>query len=293
MTENTRATSPNLDGTIGGSFPILDDGFIRVIDYMGNDAAVVQAARISYGEGTKAVSDDTGLLRYLMRCGHTSPFEQCILKFHIRIPMDAWRQFVRHRTLSINEYSTRYSEAINSMQRTPSDQWRLQAKSNKQGSAGFVDLPEGITLSGAEASLQEHAQNVYQQRLSLGVAREQARKDLPLSTYTEAYVTVDLHNLLHFLKLRLDPHAQKEIREYAQVLSTIVRMWCPITHAAFEDYQMNSTKFSFLEVQAFSVINTYKDGNIPPEVVAGFGLSKRELAEFKVKLQQLGMHVAF
>jgi thymidylate synthase (FAD) len=214
----TRPSVPALDTILGQPFRVLDDGFVRLLDYMGDDAAVVQAARISYGAGTKRVHEDRGLIRYLMRHLHTTPFEMCEIKLHVRVPMDAWRQWIRHRTANVNEYSTRYSVAIDAAQRTPSDEWRRQSTVNRQGSSGNLPTELGECLSAAEQELQEKARAVYEVRIAAGVAREQARKDLPLSTYTEAYWKIDLHNLLHFLHLRMDEHAQREIRAYAIII---------------------------------------------------------------------------
>jgi len=197
-----RLTVPALEEIIGNRLQVLDDGFVRVVDYMGGDASIVQAARVSYGAGTKKVQEDRGLIRYLMRHRHTTPFEMCEVKLHVRVPMDTWRQWIRHRTANVNEYSTRYSVAIDATQRTPPDGWRLQATGNRQGSSGYLDADTGSALSTRESELLKISREVYEERLSKGVAREQARKDLPLSTYTEAYWKVDLHNLLHFLELR-------------------------------------------------------------------------------------------
>src|SRR3989344_8670183 len=234
----SRLIIPELEKIIGHSFKVLDDGFVRVMDYMGGDASVVQAARVSYGTGTKKVSEDKGLIRYLMRHRHSTPFEMVELKFHVKVPMDAWRQWIRHRTANVNEYSTRYSEAIDDAQGTEPEEWRLQASNNKQGSGGFVERGIGEELTHEETELQEHARRVYDRRIELSVAREQARKDLPLSTYTEAYWKIDLHNLFHFLSLRMDSHAQKEIREYATVMGNeIVKRVAPIAYEAFEDYR--------------------------------------------------------
>ena len=222
-------------------FGVLDDGFVTLVDVMGDDAAVVQAARVSYGEGTKSVSDDRGLIRYLMRHRHSTPFEMAELKFLFRVPMDTWRQQIRHRTASVNEYSTRYSVAIDAAQTTAPDAWRTQATSNRQGSDGFLPADVGGAMTAAEAELQAKARAVYDARLAAGVAREQARKDLPLSTYTEAYWKVDLHNLLHFLALRMDSHAQREIREYATAVGEkIVAPLFPLTWEAFADYRLNA-----------------------------------------------------
>lgn len=228
--------------------PVLDDGFVALVDVMGDDQAVVQAARVSYGAGTRPVSDDRTLIRYLMRHGHTTPFEMAEVKLLVRVPMDCWRQWIRHRTASVNETSTRYSVAIDSAQRTPPDAWRRQAAGNRQGSEGTLDRSVGEVLSAEEVELQEHARRVYQRRLAQGVAREQARKDLPLSTYTEAYWKIDLHNLLHFLELRMDEHAQWEIRQYARTIGyQIVRPLFPLVWEAFEDYRLGAMRLSRLE----------------------------------------------
>ncbi|MBI3837227.1 MAG: FAD-dependent thymidylate synthase, partial [Planctomycetia bacterium] len=210
--------------------------------------AVVQAARVSYGAGTRKVSDDRGLVRYLLRHRHTTPFEMAELKFLVRAPMDCWRQWIRHRTANVNEYSTRYSLAIDAMQTTTPNAWRTQATQNRQGSEGFLDLETGDALSESEAEFQRRARELYEQRIASGVAREQARKDLPLSTYTEAYWKVDLHNLLHFLALRMDTHAQWEIREYARTMGQqIVQPLFPLVWEAFRDYRLEGLFLSRLE----------------------------------------------
>lgn len=233
-----RPRVPALEEILGKPFRVLDDGWVRVVDYMGDDSAVVQAARVSYGKGTKRVHEDRGLIRYLMRHRHTTPFEMCEIKLHVRVPMDCWRQWIRHRTASVNEYSTRYSIAIDEAQKTAPTEWRRQAQGNRQGSEGFLDEETGAYLSERESELQRAARQVYEERLEKGVAREQARKDLPLSTYTEAYWKINLHNLLHFLSLRMDDHAQWEIRRYALVIGEeIVARWVPTTWEAFNDYR--------------------------------------------------------
>ena len=248
------------------SFPVLDQGFVRVVDYMGGDHSIVQAARISYGEGTKRIHEDRGLIRYLMRHRHTTPFEMCEIKFHVRVPMDCWRQWIRHRTANVNEYSTRYSEAIDAAQSTNNTEWRTQALNNRQGSDLIIDQRLGQQLSTRETELHRLSQEIYRERLTAGVAREQARKDLPLSTYTEAYWKIDLHNLFHFLSLRMDDHAQKEIREYATVIGDgIVSKWCPIAWAAFSDYRLKARIFSGIEWKLLRAILSEKskrrDGN--------------------------------
>jgi len=229
-------------------FPVLDDGFVCLVDVMGDDRAIVEAARVSYAAGTRHPSDDRTLIRYLMRHWHTTPFEMAELKFLVRVPMDCWRQWIRHRTASINETSTRYSIAIDAAQTTAPDGWRRQATSNRQGSEGFFDVETGAAFSAAEAEVQKHARQTYQEWLDAGVAREQARKDLPLSTYTEAYWKVDLHNLLHFLQLRMDSHAQWEIRQYAQTIGHgIVRPLFPLVWEAFADYRLEAIQLSRLD----------------------------------------------
>lgn len=244
-----RINVPALDEILGLPFNVLDKGFVRVVDYMGDDSAIVQAARVSYGKGTKKLTEDEGLIRYLMRHAHTTPTEMCEIKFHVKVPMDCWRQWIRHRMASTNEYSTRYSVAIDDKQETPPDQWRLQSAVNKQGSIGVLtEWPDGKPITGwesktpgeyltnCERQLHLISTEVYDERLKFGVAKEVARKDLPLSTYTEAYWKIDLHNLLHFLSLRMDKHAQLEIRLFANAIGSIVEKWCPITWQAFNDY---------------------------------------------------------
>jgi thymidylate synthase (FAD) len=245
-----RPRSEELDKILGKAFRVLDDGFVRAVDYMGTDASIVQAARVSYGKGTKKVHEDRGLIRYLMRHRHTTPLEMCELKLHVRVPMDCWRQWIRHRTANVNEYSTRYSEAIDSMQKTAPSAWRAQAATNKQGSTGTLDEGIGRRLTEREEAFQREARAVYAERLQAGAAREQARKDLPLSTYTEAYWKIDLHNLLHFLSLRMHSHAQQEIREYANVIGReIVQRWCPLAWEAFEDYRLGAVFLTRAETE--------------------------------------------
>jgi thymidylate synthase (FAD) len=279
-----------LDSILGVQFPVLDDGFVRVVDYMGDDAAVVQAARVSYGAGTKKVHEDRGLIRYLLRHAHTTPFEMCEIKLHVRAPMDAWRQWIRHRTANVNEYSTRYSVAIDAAQKTPPEQWRTQSSDNRQGSAGFLPRTQGEALTAAETALQELARKTYEDRLAAGVAREQARKDLPLSTYTEAYWKVDLHNLLHFLRLRSDAHAQEEIRAFSDVIGEqIVARWVPLVWEAFTDYRRASMYLSKIEVEIVSAMAS-GDATRAKAIVAGIA-SKRERAEIEDKLKTLGFNL--
>ena len=245
-----------LDEILGKPFKVLNDGFVRLIDYLGSDSSIVQAARVSYGKGTKKIQEDRGLIRYLLRHDHTTPFEMCEIKLHLRVPMDCWRQWIRHRTANINEYSTRYSVAIDVMQTTQPDEWRLQAQTNRQGSEGLLDVQKGKELSQQEQEIQDLARKLYEQRLELGVAREQARKDLPLSTFTEAYWKIDLHNLLHFLELRMAVNAQYEIRQYANTIGQeIVRRWCPLSWEAFRDYRIEALPLSRLETEVIKALN--------------------------------------
>ena len=245
-----RAQSKELNEILGKKFPVLDSGFIRCIDYLGNDDAIVQAARVSCGKGTKKALEDAELIRYLMRHEHLTPFEMCVLKLHIRVPMDCWRQWVRHRTSSLSEQSSRYSIMDNGFQETDEKEWRYQSKNNKQGSGGFFDEENGKILSEKEKTFHKIAKEVYDERIEMGVAREQARKDMPLSSYTEAYWKMDLRNLFNFLKLRMHPHAQKEIREYATVIyEEIVKKWVPVAANAFEDYILETITFSNREIK--------------------------------------------
>jgi thymidylate synthase (FAD) len=292
---------PALDELLGIPVSVLDQGTVTPIDYMGGDDAIVQAARTSYGKGTKQVNEDRGLIRYLMRHWHSTPFEMANIKLHVRVPMDTWRQWIRHRTASVNEASTRYSLADDAKQQTSPDQWRSQSKDNKQGSGAYLPLETGLILTQAERDLHAAAQQVYDARITAGVAREQARKDLPLSTYTEAYWSVNLHNLLHFLYLRMDSHAQIEIRTYANTIAEIVKQWVPHTWEAFEDYRLNGMHLSRLDVHLLQVylgatessrairvtqaaedfgwISWREDGTLKPH---------RERQEFEWKINRLG-----
>ena len=246
---------------------VLDDGFVCLVDVMGDDSSVVQAARVSYGDGTRKVSDDRTLIRYLMRHWHTTPFEMAEIKLLCRVPMDCWRQWIRHRTANVNEYSTRYSIAIDSAQTTDPTQWRTQAKNNRQGSGDPLPLELGQELTQSETELQEHAKSVYLDRLEKGVAREQARKDLPLATYTEAYWKIDLHNLLHFLYLRMDHHAQEEIRLFAKAIGDqIIKPLFPLVWEAFEDYRCESMTFTRLDIGVMERLaeKAKAEGLVPP-----------------------------
>ena len=278
-----RVNSAYLNSILGYRFPLLDEGFVAVVDYVGDDGAIVQAARTSYGKGTKTVSEDRGLIRYLFRHTHTTPVEMCDLKLFIKCPMDLWRQWIRHRTASVNEYSTRYSEALGETAVTDPDAWRLQNPGNKQGSVGtLIEWPEwvpekkasghryrtpGQWLTEKEAALHKQSKEVYQERLKLGIARELARKDLPLSSYTQAYWKINLHNLFHFLALRMDAHAQKEIRDYATVIGEeIVAGWVPHAWEAFNDYHFRRGAMTLTRLEKELIRAIHAGGIYPRDV---------------------------
>lgn len=290
-----------MEEILGTPFKVLDDGFVRVVDYMGADESIVQAARVSYGKGTRKVHQDRGLIRYLMRHRHTTPFEMCEIKFHLRVPMDCWRQWIRHRTANVNEYSTRYSIAIDAAQTTAPHEWRLQSSGNRQGSAGFLDPQNGEKFSRQETALQAEIRRVYEERLASGIAREQARKDLPLSTYTESYWKIDLHNLLHFLELRMDEHAQYEIRCYSKIIGEeVLSRWCPIVWEAFQDYRLNAMSLTGPEIEMIGEIAAGNPGAAIQLAIRNRWLSEdpreplkrnRERIEFEEKLQALKLAV--
>ena len=309
-----RATVPALEDILYEPIPVLDHGFVRVIDYMGDDAAVVQAARVSYGKGTKRVSSDRGLINYLMRNRHTSPFEMCEIKFHIKLPIFVARQWIRHRTANVNEYSARYSildrefyvpdetflrrqkeeraaaptqlpllaedaeEALRPTAVAP------QSTSNRQGREGSLAPEEAARVIRDIHSTAQRCFTVYDRLLgdgrSSGVARELARVVLPLNTYTQWYWKIDLHNLLHFLELRADPHAQYEIRAYAEVILDIVRRWVPLTAAAFEEYRL---KGATLSAKALAVVRRMLAGEQVSQETSG--LSPGEWRELQSRLR--------
>lgn len=224
-------------------FKVLDHGFVRVVDYVGDDAAIVQAARVSYGKGTKRVSEDRGLIRYLMKNQHMSPFEMCAIKLHIKLPIVVARHFIRHRTAKVNEYSARYSVQSNEFYIPELEHIAPQAKRNNQGREEKEPF-DRETASQIQEIIRENSERSYQNYedlLNRGVAREIARMVMPVNVYTEWYWMIDLRNLFHFIKLRDDPHAQFETREYARIISEeIVSQWVPLAHEAFLDYQKNA-----------------------------------------------------
>jgi thymidylate synthase (FAD) len=292
QTPTRRAVVPTLEDILYQALPVLDHGFIRVIDYMGDDAAIVQAARVSYGRGTKQVSDDRGLINYLMRHRHTSPFEMCEIKLHVKLPIFIARQWIRHRTANVNEYSARYSVLEDSFYTPAPDHLAAQSKSNRQGRGAVV---EGEEARDALARIEAHSRAAYDLYVDLlnedregavrdpekqGVARELARMTLPLNTYTEWYWKTDLHNLLHFTALRADSHAQYEIRAYAEVLLDDIRRWVPHTAAAYHDYRHEGVELS---AKALAVVRRRLRGETVEQ--AESGMSPREWRELQALLE--------
>jgi len=283
-----RTVVPALEDILYEPLPVLDRGFVRVIDYMGDDGAIVQAARVSYGRGTRRVSDDRGLINYLMRLRHTSPFEMCELKLHVKLPIVVARQWIRHRTANVNEYSARYSVLDDAFYLPAAEHLAAQSTGNRQG--------RGEPLAPDEAErvrqlLAENAGRAYGLYLDLlnrdeageprdperpGLARELARIALPLNTYTQWYWKCDLHNLLHFIALRADPHAQYEIRAYAEVLLDVVKRWVPLTVEAFENYRLHGAELS---AKALAVIRRRLSGETVTREESG--LSAREWRELE------------
>jgi thymidylate synthase (FAD) len=292
QTPTRRAVVAAVEEILYQPLPVLDQGFIRVIDYMGDDAAIVQAARVSYGRGTKRVSDDRGLINYLMRMRHTSPFEMCELKLHVKLPIFVARQWIRHRTASVNEYSARYSVLEDCFYAPSAEHLAAQSSSNRQGRG---DVLEGAEAREARKAIDDNARHAYDRYLRLlnedgeghpldperqGLARELARMTLPLNTYTEWYWKTDLHNLLHFIELRADPHAQYEIRAYALVLREIVQRWVPHTYDAFIYYREDGAELSS---KALTVVRRMLQGQEVSREESG--LSAREWRELQRLLQ--------
>ncbi|MDR0375426.1 MAG: FAD-dependent thymidylate synthase [Treponema sp.] len=257
-------------------FPVLDKGFIRLVDYMGGDTRVVQAARVSYGAGTKSLREDAGLIDYLLRNQHTSPFEQVVLTFHVKLPIFVARQWIRHRTARVNEVSGRYSVMKDDFYTPELEDIATQSADNKQGRGAALDVEIAAETQASLKNAQKDMYAAYAELIGKGVARELARVNLPLSLYTEWYWQIDLHNLFHFLELRLDTHAQKEIRLYAQTLFDITKSVAPLCCAAFERHTLGGVRFSreeFAEIQ--SRLENGGDG-----VLAG-----KELERFEEKLR--------
>jgi len=254
--ETRRATVPAMEALLYQPIPVLDHGFIRVIDYMGDDAAVVQAARVSYGAGTKKIREDAGLINYLMRHRHTSPFEMCELKLHAKMPIFVAREWVRHRVANLNEISGRYSILDNEFYLPAPEQLGTQSRSNRQGRGETITGPESVRVLEILREDAERSYSHYEEMLNeniagdtldparSGLARELARMNLSVNFYTQWYWKIDLHNLLHFLNLRTDPRAQYEIRVYADAILEVLKQWVPLTHAAFMDYRMGAYELS-------------------------------------------------
>jgi thymidylate synthase (FAD) len=284
--ETRRATVPALEAMLFEPIPVLDHGFVRVVDYMGDDGAVVQAARVSYGRGTRAANEDRGLIRYLMRHRHSTPFEMCEIKYHVKLPIFVARQWIRHRTANVNEYSARYSVMDREFYIPEPSQLAAQSASNRQGRG---DVLEGEEAAEVLRLLREDARRNYDHYAWMlnedeagnprdesrrGLARELARMNLTLNAYTQWYWKTDLHNLLHFLSLRADGHAQYEIRVYAEAMLRTVQAWVPHCFEAFSDYRMGAVTLS---AQMLSIVKRMLAGEEVRQETSG--LSKREWRE--------------
>ncbi|MFA6571159.1 MAG: FAD-dependent thymidylate synthase [Bacteroidota bacterium] len=263
----------------------LDKGFVRLVDFMGDDGAIVQAARVSYGKGTKSVREDRELIRYLMRHRHTSPFEMVEFKFHVKLPIFVARQWIRHRTANVNEYSGRYSEMKDEFYIPELEQIRPQNKVNRQGRASDkLPTEKAMEINQMFEQTQKSLFKEYKTLLEQDLARELARINLPLSTYTEWYWKIDLHNLLHFLRLRIDLHAQYEIREYAERIIELIRPIVPMVMEAFEDYTLNALTLSKQELDYLNSLII--KSKVKDDKFADFGIKGLEAIEFKEKLEK-------
>ncbi len=298
MAETRRPTTPAAEEILGGYFPVLDHGFVALVDYMGSDEDIERAARVSYGYGTRKVSQTRGLVRYLRRHHHTTPSEMVELKFHVCMPIFVARQWVRHRTANLNEYSGRYSLMPLLFYAPDADHFALQSVDNKQGR-----MPEGASPELHRQALarwqetREQAGADYEWLLGKDVARELARIDLPLSTYTQWYWKIDLHNLIHFLTLRADPHAQFEIRAYAEVMAGMLKRVAPLSYEAWIDYAFAAAAMSRGEMEALRALidvgqedesvtlSARHGGSLDATALRDHGLSKREMIELAEKLR--------
>ncbi|MDC3204456.1 FAD-dependent thymidylate synthase [Pelagibacteraceae bacterium] len=289
-TETARVTAPELEAVLYQPIEVLDHGFVRVIDYMGDDSSVVQSARVSYGKGTKKISNDKGLIKYLMRHRHSTPFEMCEIKFHIKLPIFIARQWIRHRTANVNEYSARYSILDKEFYIPSAENLAAQSQINNQGRGDALTDDEASnviqilkndaeqTYANYETLLNENSSGGVLDEGKSGIARELARMNLTLNTYTQWYWKIDLNNLLHFLALRADDHAQYEIRVYADVMLDLVKKWVPLTYEAFEDYRMGGTELSAKEIKLMRKLLKGEKVSFEEE-----GLSKREWSELQRK----------
>ncbi|GBR45750.1 FAD-dependent thymidylate synthase [Neokomagataea thailandica] len=279
----SRPTVPAMEELLAKPIEVLDHGFLRVVDYMGDDSAVVQAARVSYGRGTRKTSEDAGLIRYLMRHRHSTPFEMCEIKFHVKLPVFVARQWIRHRMASVNEYSARYSILDREFYLPNLEQVASQSSSNRQGRSDALDADKAHEVLNLLRSDASRCYDHYEELLDeerYGLARELARMNLTLNTYTQWYWKIDLHNFMHFLALRADPHAQYEIRVYAEKMLDILRAWVPQTEAAFREYRLGAFTFS---AGMLRVLQRQLAGeNVIQETS---GLTKREWSEMHAALQ--------
>ena len=288
--ETSRVTVPELEKILYQPISVLDHGFVRVIDYMGDDSAIVQSARVSYGKGTKKISNDQNLIKYLMRHRHSTPFEMCEIKFHIKLPIFIARQWIRHRTANVNEYSARYSILDKEFYIPSIENIAAQSSVNNQGRGEVLSSEEASnvisilkadaeqTYANYESLLNESSEGAVLDENKAGVARELARMNLTLNTYTQWYWKIDLNNLLHFLALRADDHAQYEIKVYADAMLDIVKKWVPITYSAFDDYRVGGTELSAKEVNFLRKLIKGESPSFEEE-----GISKREWSELKKK----------
>jgi thymidylate synthase (FAD) len=288
-TSTKRVTAPDLEKILYEAIPILDHGFIRVVDYMGNDTSIVQAARVSYGKGTKKVSTDSGLIKYLMRHWHSTPFEMCEIKYHVKLPIFIARQWIRHRTANVNEYSARYSILDKEFYLPETENLAAQSQNNRQGRGDVLQGEQAKKVLNLLKNDAEQTYNNYEMMLNerydgsvidekeVGLARELARMNLTLNTYTQWYWKTDLLNLMNFLRLRADHHAQYEIRAYAEAMLDTLKKWVPITYEAFMDYRVGGT-----EVSAKGKIILQKLIKSEEVNVEQSGLSKREWNELMI-----------
>ena len=291
--ETRRVTSPELEKILYDAIPILDHGFVRVVDYMGDDSSIVQSARVSYGKGTKKVSTDEGLIRYLMRHWHSTPFEMCEIKYHVKLPIFIARQWIRHRTANVNEYSARYSILDKEFYIPTEDKLAAQSKSNRQGRGDILtgDQAQEVlnilkddstrTYQNYEKMLNERYDGSVIDENKDGLARELARMNLTLNSYTQWYWKTDLLNLMNFLFLRADIHAQYEIRVYAEAMIETLKKWVPITHSAFLDYRVGAAHVSSKGLQVIKSLLNGNEANFEKS-----GLSKREWNELMEVLEK-------
>ncbi len=283
--QTLRSVAPGMEKHLYTAQPVLDHGFVRVIDYMGDDAAICQAARVSYGKGTKSVTNDEGLIRYLMRHWHSTPFEMCEVKFHVKLPVFVARQWIRHRTANVNEYSARYSILDREFYIPAPEHINAQSEVNNQGRGAVLDGAEAARvleiLKADSARCYDNYEAMITQDGQQGLARELARMNLPANIYTQWYWKVDLHNLFHFLRLRADVHAQYEIRIYAETICDLVADWVPFAYRAFADYRMGGAQLS---ATGLACIRRMLKGEAVSQ--DNSGMSKGEWREFEELLGQ-------